>query len=162
MKSSQAGGATVQLGLEGEQVPCTVPKFGVFAMATKVGGGGPPQNCSLECTNPTCTLGDNGAKYKTPEYPLEYAMQLLVMHNENHKQPVTTGEASTKKCRAEKVCRPTIKMGSSENDFIFFQCFFESYKRSCQLTDVADIRDQLLACCEIDLRRDLHWDGRQV
>ena len=120
------------------------------------GGGGPPQNCSLECTNPNCTLGDNGAKYKTPEYPLEYAMQLLVMHNEYHKQQVPTGEASTKKCRAEKVCRPTIKMGSSEDDFIFFQCLFESYKRSCQLTDVADIRDQLLACCEIDLRRDLH------
>ena len=31
-----------------------------------------------------------------------------------------------------------------------------SYKRSCQLTDEVDIRDQLLACCETDLRRDLH------
>ena len=47
-------------------------------------------------------------------------------------------------------------MGSSEDDFIFFQCLFESYKRSCQLTNVIDIRDQLLACCETDLRRDLH------
>ena len=47
-------------------------------------------------------------------------------------------------------------MGSSEDDFIFFKCLFESYKRSCQLTDVPDIRDQLLACCETDLRRDLH------
>ena len=33
---------------------------------------------------------------------------------------------------------------------------FESYKWSCQLTDVADIRDQLLACCETALRRNLH------
>ena len=47
-------------------------------------------------------------------------------------------------------------MVSSEDDFIFFHCLFESYKRSCQLINVADIRDQLLACCETDLRRDLH------
>ena len=112
---------------------------------------------SLECTSPNCTLGDNGARYRTPELEGSLAMQLLLMHNENnHKQTVQTGEANTQKRRAEKVCRPTIKMGSSEDDFIFFQCLFESYKRSCQLTDVADIRDQLLACCEIDLRRDLH------
>ena len=84
-------------------------------------------------------------------------MQLLLMHNEsNHKQTVQTGEAGTQRQKAEKVCRPTFKMGSSEDDFIFFKCLFKSYKRSCQLTDVADIRDQLLACCEIDLRRDLH------
>ena len=83
------------------------------------------------------------------------AMQLLLMHNEsNHKQTVQTGEAGTQRQKAEKVCRPTFKMGSSEDDFIFL-CLFESYKRSCQLTDVADIRDQLLACCEMDLRRDL-------
>merc|ERR1719435_542917 len=77
------------------------------------------------------------------------------MHREdNHKQPVV--ETNSQNRKAEKVSRPTIKMGSSEDDFIFFKCLFESYKRSCQLTDVSDIRDQLLACCETDLRRDLH------
>ena len=121
--------------------------------------GGPPQSQSLllECTSPNCTLGDDGARYKTPDLEGSLAMQLLLMHNENnHKQTVQTVEASTQKQRAEKVCRPTIKLGSSEDDFIFFKCLFESYKRSCQLTDVANIRDQLLACCEMDLRRDLH------
>ena len=113
---------------------------------------------SLECTSPNCTLGDNGARYRTPELEGSLAMQLLLMHNENnHKQqPVQTMEAGSQKRRAEKVSRPTIKMGSSEDDFIFFKCLFESYKRSCQLTDATDIRDQLLACCETDLRRDLH------
>merc|ERR1719435_658453 len=77
------------------------------------------------------------------------------MHREdNHKQPVV--ETNSQNRKAEKVSRPTIKMGSSEDDFIFFKCLFESYKRSCQLTDDTDIRDQLLACCETDLRRDLH------
>ena len=126
---------------------------GVSAMAP----GGPSQTCSLECPSPSCTLGDNGARYKTPELEASLAMQMLVMHDRlSHNQPVQTVEAGTQKRRAEKVNRPTIKMGSSEDDFIFFKCLFESYKRSCQLTDVTDIRDQLLACCETDLRRDLH------
>ena len=123
---------------------------------------------SLECTSPNCTLGDNGARYRTPELEGSLAMQLLLMHNENnHKQTVQTGEASTQKRRAEKVCRPTIKMGSSEDDFIFFKCLFESYKRSCQLTDVSDIRDELLACCEDGSKEGLtqifgHWGRCQV
>ena len=113
---------------------------------------------TLECTHADCALGDEGAKYKTPELELEYAMQMLLMHRQdNHQQgaPVVAG-AGVRKSKAEKVSRPTIKMGSSEDDFNFFQCLFESYKRSCELTDAADIRDQLLACCETDLRRDLH------
>ena len=117
------------------------------------------QTCSLECTSRDCTLGDNGTRYKTPELESGLAMQMLVMHREdNHQQPrpVQSMETAGKKNKAEKVSRPTIKMGSSEDDFILFKCLFESYKRSCQLTDIVDIRDQLLACCETDLRRDLH------
>ena len=113
---------------------------------------------TLECTHPDCTLGNDGAKYKTPEMEMEFAMQLLVMHRQdNHRQgaQVMAG-AGVKKTKAEKVNRPTIKMGSSEDDFNFFQCLFESYKRSCELAEESDIRDQLLACCETDLRRDLH------
>ena len=71
-------------------------------------------------------------------------MQMLVMHRkDNHQQarPAQVVENSRQKSKAEKVSRPTIKMGSSEDDFIFFKCLFESYKRSCQLTDVVDIRD---------------------
>ena len=103
--------------------------------------GGPGTAHSLECTSAECTLGENGSKWRTPEYPLEFAMQMLMMHTEtNHKHPQTTQvvSASTQKHKAEKVSRPVIKMGSSEDDFIFFKCLFESYKRSCQLTDVVD------------------------
>ena len=128
---------------------------GVFAMAT----GGQPLTCSLECPSPDCALGTNGARYKTPELDAALAMQILMMHDErNHKQqqPVQAVESGNQRRRAEKVNRPTIKMGSSEDDFIFFKCLFESYKRFCQLTDDTEIRDQLLACCETDLRTDLH------
>ena len=51
--------------------------------------GGQPVTCSLECPSPDCTLGTDGARYKTPELDAALAMQLLTMHDErNHKQPV--------------------------------------------------------------------------
>ena len=82
---------------------------------------------TLECTPPGCTLGNDGAKYKTPEMEMEFAMQLLVMHQaNNHQQGAVMAGAGVKKTNAEKVNRPTIKMGSSEDDFNFFQCLFES------------------------------------
>ena len=135
-----------------------VPEVWVLAMATGDPPPDPPQTVSLECTSPECTVGDGGTRYKTPAYPLEYAMQMLVMHdNNNHRQPRPAQVVeSSQNRKAEKVSRPTIKMGSSKDDFIFFQCLYESYKRSCQLTKVTNVRDPLLACCETDLRRDLH------
>ena len=88
-------------------------------------------------------------------------MQMLVMHREdNHQQPrpvqVVEIAGNQKRRAAEKDRRPTIKIGRREDDFIFFKCLFESYKRSCQLTDDTDIKDQFLACSETDLRRDLY------
>ena len=65
-----------------------------------------------------CTLGENGSRYRTPEYPLEFAMQMLMMHTgTNHKQPqpVQVVNASTQKHKAEKVSRPVVKMGRSED-----------------------------------------------
>ena len=73
-----------------------VPEVRFLAMATGGPGPGtapgqpppPSQTHSLECTSAQCTLGENGAKWRTPEYPLEYAMQMLLMHTEtNHKHP---------------------------------------------------------------------------
>ena len=55
-------------------------------------------------------------------------MQVLVMHREdNHQQPrpvQVVETAGNQKRRTEKVSRPTLKMGSSEDDFIFFKCLF--------------------------------------
>ena len=77
-------------------------------------GTGPPQTYSLECTSAQCALGENGAKWRTPAYPLEFAMQMLTMHTDtNHKHPqqAQVVNATTQKHKAEKVNRPTIKMG---------------------------------------------------
>ena len=67
-----------------------VPEVWVLAMATGRPPPVSPLTHSLECTSPECTLGDGGARYKnkTPEYPLEFTMQMLQMHREdNHQQP---------------------------------------------------------------------------
>ena len=78
----------------------TVPGFGAFAMAT--GGPPPPQTYSLECPSPNCTLGEDGARFKTPELDAALAMQFLMLHDErNHRQPEQMVEAGNQKCRAE-------------------------------------------------------------
>ena len=78
--------------------------------------GGQPETYSLECTSRDCTLGDNGGRYKTPELEIGLAMQMLVMNREdNHQQPrpALVLETTRQKSKAEKVSRPTIKMGIS-------------------------------------------------
>ena len=55
--------------------------------------------CSLECPSPNCTLGEDGARFKTPELDAALAMQLLMLHDErNHKQPVQMVEAGNSFC----------------------------------------------------------------
>jgi hypothetical protein len=53
--------------------------------------------------------------------------------------------------KVEKVPRPVLKHGVGQDDFQFFLSRWDAYKRSCQLTDVSEIRDQLVACCKQDL-----------
>ena len=56
--------------------------------------GDPPpassQTCSLECT-----LGDNGARYKTPELEGGLVMQMLVMHREDNHQQLRSAQGAT-------------------------------------------------------------------
>ena len=66
---------------------------------------------SLECPSQSCTLGDNGARYKTPELESGLAVQMLLMHNDNHKQPTRVGEFTIQNRKVETVSRPRIKMG---------------------------------------------------
>ena len=59
------------------------------------------------------------------------------------------------KPRAEKVPRPQIKLGVSQDEFSYFQDEWTSYKRSCGITDETETRDQLRAACNEELRRNL-------
>ena len=64
---------------------------------------------SLECPRQSCTLGDDGARYKTPELESTLAMQMLTLHNDEHKQPEQVREVNHQNRKAEKVSRPKIK-----------------------------------------------------
>ena len=92
-------------------------------MATGGPSTTPPQTHSLEFTSALCTLGENDTKWRTPEYPIEFTMQMLMMHTEtNHKHPrqqsAQVVNSTTQKHKEEKVSRPVVKMGNSEVDFI--------------------------------------------
>ena len=133
-KFSQSCSDKIQLGLQGGQVP------GIQIMVSGPGGpppSGHPPTYSLECMSPDCTLGENVGRYKTPEYPQELARKLLVMHDN-----------TTTSIRGLHRWWSPVRTARQRK--------LTGWPLRCQLTNVIDTRDQLLACCETDLRRDLH------
>ena len=71
-------------------------------------------------------------------------------------------------CKAEKVPRPVLKKGQSEDKFLHFsrQWVKYRYKRASKLMDDQQIRDQQLACCSDELMEELismviNWMPRQ-
>ena len=93
-------------------------------------------------------------QYSTPEgVPTwELVVELLKLHRQ---PPQVDGQAVSTKPRAEKVPRPQIKLGIGQDDFSYFKNRWTSYKRSCGITDETETRDQLLAACHENLKRDL-------
>ena len=115
----------------------------------------------LECPVVGCDLGEAGGKYKTPPLPSGEAIQLLTIHNQNHAQSQGaavghgTGGALVGS-KAEKVPRPVLKKGQSEDKFLHFSRQWNRYKRASNLGNERQIRDQLLACCSEDLMEELN------
>ena len=92
-------------------------------MATVAKGGQVPP-VELECPVGGCELGEDGGGYKTPLLPPEEAIKLLTLHTQfNHVQPQggTVGQqqqgdgGARVGCKAEKVPRPVLKKGQSED-----------------------------------------------
>ena len=97
-------------------------------------------NIELECPVAGCNFGEAGGRYKTPPLPSGDAVQLLNIHNQNHTQAAQgaavghgTGDASRPK--VEKVPRPTLSKGLSEDKFVHFERLWKRYKRSANLRD---------------------------
>ena len=80
----------------------------------------------LECPVVGCDLGKDGGRYKTPPLPSAEALQLLTFHHHNHAQAQggAVGQqqqgdgGATVRCKAEKVTRPVLKKGQSEDKFL--------------------------------------------
>ena len=102
----------------------------------------------------SCTKG--GCQFVTPDMEPALAIKYLELHQANeHSQqlPQVGGQTASVKPRAEKVPRPQIKLGVSQDEFSYFQDEWTSYKRSCDITDETETRDQLRAACNEELRR---------
>ena len=81
----------------------------------------------LECPVVGCDLGEDGGRYKTPPLPSGEALQLLTLHHHNHAQAQggAVGQqqgtgGTVVGCKAEKVPRPVLKKGQSEDKFLHF------------------------------------------
>ena len=98
-------------------------------------------------------------QFVTSEAEPAVAIQLLQLHDKHEhalvQQPIQAGAqaAGQAKPRAEKVPRPQIKLGVSQDEFSYFQDEWTSYKRSCGITDETETRDRLRAACNEDLRK---------
>eukprot|EP00092_Neocalanus_flemingeri_P081075 GFUD01101200.1.p1 GENE.GFUD01101200.1~~GFUD01101200.1.p1 ORF type:complete len:106 (+),score=27.06 GFUD01101200.1:197-514(+) len=103
-----------------------------------------PLECPLAVD---CNKGEAGAVWKTADLPFQEAKLLLDQHLKyahGHDDVI-----------AQKLERPVIKLGVGEEDYLFFVSEWSSYKRDCGLTDVSEVRDQLKACCDSELRTNL-------
>ncbi len=63
--------------------------------------------------------------------------------------------------KPEKLPRPSISTGVTTEEWNYFTSLWESYRDATKLS-TADSRTQLLACCDTDLRRDLHRTDSQL
>ena len=63
--------------------------------------------------------------------------------------------------KPEKLDRPTVAKGCTSEDWTYFTSLWASYKAATKLP-TTDINVQLLACCDTDLRKDLHRTDKEL
>ena len=114
----------------------------------------------LPCEHPDCTHGVGGNPYKTPALEIEYALQVLDRHVLLRHGVHCTGGGEpgggTKKVHMQKIPRPEISGGSSQEDFRQFKVQWDQYVRASNETDEVKLRDQLLQCPDTDLKKAVH------
>ena len=104
---------------------------------------------TVSCEFPGCP-----GPWKSPEGELETIVKLLEMHFKS-KHTIAPQAAKGTSTRAEKAKRPEIAAEMSDEDWQYFLCRWDSYKKSTNL-EGADIVLQLMECCCEQLRRDHH------
>ena len=113
----------------------------------------------LTCTHPNCTYGVEGIPYKTQALEIEYALKVLDRHLLSHGVHGAGGGGpggGIKKIHMEKIPRPELIGGSSQEDFRQFKIQWDQYVRASNETDDVRLRDQLLQCPDTDLRKAVH------
>ena len=102
-----------------------------------------------------------GCEFKTPPMELAMAMQRLVLHHKMVHEAVQVVSQQQQprgeqpKAKPDKVRRPELKKGISEDKFLHYQRQWLRYKRATGLADEETIRDQLLSSCSEELAEDM-------
>ena len=113
----------------------------------------------LPCTHPNCTHGVDGTPYKTPALDGALAFQVLELHDKQSHQVRGAGGGGLGngvKIHMEKIPRPQLSGGSTQEDFRQFKIQWNKYVRASNKTDDVRLRDQLLECPDTDLRKAVH------
>ena len=113
----------------------------------------------LPCTQPDCSYGVGGTPYKTPALEIDDALKVLDRHLLSHGIHAGGGGGpggGVKKIHMEKIPRPALSGGSSQEDFRQFKQQWDRYVRASNETDEVRLRDQLLQCPDTDLRKAMH------
>ena len=101
-----------------------------------------------------------GCHFKTPPMEPTMAVQRLALHDKQvhsvvqvapHQQP----GGDQVKAKPDKVRRPELKKGISEDKFLHYHRQWARYKRATGLADEEAIRDQLLSSCSEELAEDM-------
>jgi hypothetical protein len=106
----------------------------------------------LECPTPGCNHGEAGIRWKTQPLTENVALEMLKIHTAGaHGQQAGVGggaarDAGGGKVLLEKIPRPEIKGGASQEDFKFFTRKWNQYVRGSNEVDQVKLRDQLLHC----------------
>lgn len=96
-----------------------------------------------ECPFPECEFKvDDGVSE-------ERKTTLLKIHLVYHQSQLASSSA-----KPEKIKRPSISVGSSTEDWVYFQSRWSTYKNATKLSG-QDVMVQMLECCDDVLRRDL-------
>ena len=98
----------------------------------------------------------DGCPYRSQSLPFDQAVVVLQIHTGIAHNTTVTPATAAESSKLEKVPRPQIKLGISQDAFQFFKSRWRQYVRSCKITDADVLRDQLTACCSHDLMVDLH------
>jgi hypothetical protein len=110
----------------------------------------------LECQAPECAHGVGGARWKTPPLSEAGALQMLGAHRADA-HPGEGGGAARDggggKILLAKIPRPEISGGSSQEDFKYFKRTWNQYVRASNEVDEVKLRDQLLHCPDVALKK---------
>ena len=112
------------------------------------------EKVTLECMHESCTKGVDGGRWKTKSFSESIALEMLKEHHRMaHVSVENSGSGTAGKF--EKVPRPKVSTGCSQQDFKFFKEKWNRYKSSSGVSDTALIRSQLLCCPEEELQQQL-------